>query len=65
MSSINLIGRRFGRLVVEAEAPRVGGRLMWLCMCDCGRKEMEAGPKDDMRTIKTVDDLLWLIEVTA
>ena len=29
-----------------------------------GLKNMEAGLKEDMRTIKTYEDLRWLIEVT-
>lgn len=27
-----------------------------------GEKEMEAGPTDDLRKIKNVDDLIWLLE---
>jgi len=29
---------------------------------DCGEKELEAGPRDNLKKIKTVDDLLELIE---
>ena len=29
---------------------------------DYGEKEMEAGPKEDLRKIKNVDDLIWLME---
>ena len=29
-----------------------------------GEKAMEAGVKDDMRKIKTIDDLMWLMEVS-
>lgn len=33
----DLVGQRFGRLVVVGRAPRVPGRhLKWLCQCDCG-----------------------------
>lgn len=32
---------------------------------DMGRKGMKAGVAGEMRPILTVDDLLWLIEVTA
>lgn len=36
---MNLIGRRFGRLTVVAEAPRnSSGKVRWLCRCDCGRE---------------------------
>ena len=35
----NLIGRRFGRLVVVAESPeRKHGRKTWICRCDCGNE---------------------------
>lgn len=30
-----------------------------------GRKGMEAGLSDTLRPIRTAEDLLWLIEVTA
>lgn len=35
----NLLGRRFGRLVVieKSGAPRLLKRLLWTCRCDCGR----------------------------
>lgn len=34
---VNLIGQRFGRLVVIEEAPRhPSGHAMWICKCDCG-----------------------------
>lgn len=29
---------------------------------DCGEKELEAGFDHDLRSIKTVEDLVWLIE---
>ncbi len=32
----NLIGQRFGRLVVIAEHPSRNGRVFWECKCDCG-----------------------------
>lgn len=33
----NLIGMRFGRLIVNKELPSVGGKgIMWECLCDCG-----------------------------
>ena len=32
---------------------------------DMGRKGMEAGLSDTLRPIRTAEDLLWLIEVTA
>jgi hypothetical protein len=33
---IDLIGRRFGRLVVTTFAYKKGGRIFWNCKCDCG-----------------------------
>lgn len=35
--------KRFGRLVVVAEAPRFNGRDMWFCKCDCGQTKTIAG----------------------
>lgn len=29
--------RRFDWLVVEARLPKIGGHIMWLCRCVCGR----------------------------
>lgn len=41
---MNLIGRRFGRLTVVAEAPRnSSGKVRWLCRCDCGRGRIVIG----------------------
>lgn len=37
MKSIqNLIGKRFGRLVVIESCPKQGKYSRWLCQCDCG-----------------------------
>lgn len=33
---INLLGRRFGRLVVVEEQPSINRRTYWKCKCDCG-----------------------------
>ena len=33
---LELVGRRFGRLVVVAQVPSAGGHRRWLCKCDCG-----------------------------
>jgi hypothetical protein len=33
---LNLVGQRFGRLMVIAEAPQVGKQRRWVCHCDCG-----------------------------
>ncbi len=34
----DLVGRRFGRLVVTAYAGKQGGVHRWRCRCDCGRE---------------------------
>lgn len=34
----DLIGRRFGRLVVTAAAPRGRWGSWWVCQCDCGQE---------------------------
>lgn len=37
MISLNLIGKRFGDLVVIAESPeRKNSQKCWICQCDCG-----------------------------
>lgn len=42
-AKINIIGRRFGKLIVKADAPRRffpggGGSRQSLCLCDCGKE---------------------------
>ncbi len=40
--------------------------LNWFIFeCDYGRAPKEAGLKDNMKTIRTVDDLRWVIELTT
>lgn len=34
----NLIGQKFSRLIVTAEGDRKGGRVAWVCDCECGGK---------------------------
>lgn len=36
MKRLNLVGQRFGRLVVIEEAPRYNGHIHYKCLCDCG-----------------------------
>lgn len=36
MRKIDLLGRRFGRLVVMSETEKRGRHLRWLCQCACG-----------------------------
>lgn len=33
----NLIGQKFGKLVVVSQADSKSGRRMWNCLCECGR----------------------------
>jgi hypothetical protein len=37
MKLIDLTGLRFGRLVVQCRAANRGKKVMWRCLCDCGR----------------------------
>lgn len=37
LSKINLIGKRFGRLVVLQELEPIKKHRRWLCKCDCGK----------------------------
>lgn len=36
MRAVNLMGMKFGRLLVQEPAPKQGRKLMWACLCDCG-----------------------------
>lgn len=38
MKLINLVGERFGRLVVIDKAESKSHHTRWLCLCDCGNK---------------------------
>ena len=33
---VNLVGKRFGKLVVIEQSPSISGRIRWKCQCDCG-----------------------------
>ena len=40
-AKMNLMGRRFGKLTVVAEAPKnSSGKVQWLCRCDCGKERI-------------------------
>lgn len=39
----NLIGKRFGRLIVVREANRTKRGMSWLCKCDCGNEKIVCG----------------------
>lgn len=36
--AVDLVGRRFGRLVVVEKAPTVRTNSRWHCQCDCGER---------------------------
>lgn len=38
-----LIGQRFGRLVVIGQAPSAHGNTRWICKCDCGNNTVTTG----------------------
>lgn len=37
---LNLLGQKYGRLTVIAEAPSQKGNGAWLCQCDCGNQKI-------------------------
>lgn len=39
----NLIGQRFGRLIVKEQVENVGGHFAYLCKCDCGNESIKTG----------------------
>lgn len=44
MSVKNMVGQRFGRLVVlERDLTKTGGAAYWICQCDCGNKKSIRG----------------------
>lgn len=64
-----VLRHRFNELMeayTQNTAALLGDKPGWLCWywfdSDMGAKVLEAGFGDDVRTIRTVEDLLWLIE---
>ena len=51
MSLIDLVGKRFGRLIVIEREGKIGSHAAWLCVCDCGNKVVVRG--DHLRHGKT------------
>lgn len=49
-AKLDLIGQRFGRLVVTDTAPNKGRRTQWKCICDCGKEYI--GLTDSLRSGK-------------
>lgn len=43
MAKIDLIGRKFGRLLVVSEAEKRGKNVHWNCQCECGKLRVVAG----------------------
>lgn len=39
----DLVGKRFGRLVVISRAANKSGQTQWLCLCDCGSTKIIQG----------------------
>lgn len=38
-NTMDLVGSRFGRLVVESRAENIGEHTRWNCLCDCGNRK--------------------------
>lgn len=43
MKPIDMLGMRFGNLLVIERAPNRGTSAAWLCRCDCGNKVIRSG----------------------
>ena len=41
--AINILGKRFGRLIVLSCKGLIGKEMKWLCICDCGVKKAVTG----------------------
>lgn len=42
---LNLVGRRFGRLVVQQRSENRGKHVHWTCLCDCGNSVTTASTR--------------------
>ena len=40
MKADNLVGKKFGRLLVIEKAESLNGKTRWLCRCDCGKERI-------------------------
>lgn len=48
---IDLVGQKFGRLLVLEDVGRKNGAVLWRCLCDCGNiVQIPTGPLKDGRT---------------
>lgn len=43
MRCVDLTNKRFGRLTVISRHGRIGKRISWLCLCDCGERKVILG----------------------
>ena len=43
MKTLDLVGQRFGRLVVQRQVETQGRKTMWMCLCDCGKSKVVRG----------------------
>lgn len=43
ITAIDLIGQRFGKLVVREREKNTHGNTMWRCLCDCGNETIVSG----------------------
>ena len=43
MKLVNLVGKKYGRLLVIEKADSLNGNTRWLCECDCGNKRIVHG----------------------
>lgn len=58
MNGKNLLGKRFGRLIVTQDVGRNKRReKLWLCKCDCGNTKVTI----TSRLIKRGNIKLWLL----
>lgn len=43
MKALNLVGKKYGRLLVVSKAASSKGHTRWLCKCDCGKESVVYG----------------------
>lgn len=41
-NAVNLIGEKFGSLIVKGKADRLNGKVRWYCVCSCGEATITA-----------------------
>lgn len=60
---INMIGEKFGRLLITARAENFGTRAAWKCLCECGKSVVVDGKK--LRTGHTRSCGCFRAEISA